>query len=414
MEYIINGGNRLSGEIAVYGAKNCALPLLGASVLVDDEIVLHNCPYIVDVVNMISLLKAMGKTVVWNGDTVIVSGRLNTLHAPKEYAALLRGSALILGSAIARYNEIELPLPGGCAIGSRPIDIHLAGLQALGVDVRCLEDCVICRGKPQGARYHMRFASVGATENLLCASVLAQGETVLTNVATEPEVVALEQMLVDMGANIDGVGGTELTIRGTDKLHGTEFTVIPDRIVAATYLSAVVAATGSVTVTNCRPEHLRSFINKLETRFTLKEYADAVTLTVEKQPTDYGRITTAPYPFFPTDMQSLMMSLGAFADGGKTFIYENLFENRLSANAAELNKMGAEITVKDNKAVIVGRKLRGDTVFARDLRGGAGLVIAGLNAQGRTVVCGVEHINRGYYNLSESLAELGADITEST
>lgn len=414
MEYIINGANRLYGEIAVYGAKNCALPLLGASVLTDEDVVIHNCPYIVDVANMIDLLKAMGKNITWQGDTVVVSGKLNTVKAPEKYATLLRGSALILGGVVAKYNEIELPLPGGCAIGARPIDIHLAGLQALGVDVQCRDSSVICRGKPCGARYHMRFASVGATENLLCASVLARGETILSNAATEPEVVALEEMLVAMGADIEGVGGVDITVRGTDKLHGAEFTVIPDRIVVATYLSAAVAATGRVTVTNCRPEHLRSFINKLETRFAVKEYSDAITLTADSQPSDYGRIITAPYPFFPTDMQSLTMSLAAFSNGGKTIICENLFENRLQSNAAELNKMGANIIVKDNKAIIYGSNLRGITVQARDLRGGAGLVIAGLNARGQTVVRGVEHINRGYCNLAESLAELGADITENT
>lgn len=413
MDYIINGGNSLSGEISVYGAKNCALPLLGASVLTEEDVVLHNCPYIVDVINMINLLKSMGKKIDWHGNTIVVSGGLTTTQAPTCYATLLRGSALILGSTVAKYNEIDLPLPGGCAIGSRPIDIHLAGLRAMGVMVNCGENKVNCFGRPQGVAYHMRFASVGATENLLCASVLADGETVLTNVATEPEVVALEQMLVKMGACIEGVGGTELTIKGVERLHGVEFTIIPDRIVAATYLAAVVAAKGRITVTNCCAEHLRVLLNKLETRFEVREYVDAVTINVERQPVGYGRITTAPYPFFPTDMQSLVMSMGAFSDGGKTTIVENLFENRLQNNADELNKMGARIIVSDNKATLIGSNLSGATVKARDLRGGAGLVIAGLNAQGVTIVEDVEHINRGYLDLAGSLIELGADIVIS-
>lgn len=413
MDYIINGGNRLNGEIAVCGAKNCALPLLGASILTDEEIILRNCPQIVDVENMIALLQSMGKKVKRQGDSVYISGGLATTNAPKTLATLLRGSALILGSTVARYHQIELPLPGGCAIGSRPMDIHLLGLEAMGVTVVSCDEVIHCNGVPVGTEYNMRFASVGATENLVCAAVLAKGDTVLTNVATEPEVVALEEMLVCMGAQIDGLGKTELYIKGVNSLHGVEFDVIPDRIVTATYLSAVVAAGGKVTVTDCCPSHLGVFVNMLSTRFTTKVYDNAITLQADNQPSDYGKIITAPYPFFPTDMQSLVMSLAAFSDRGTTVINERLFENRLQHNANELSKMGAKISVDKNKAKITGSKLYGATVKTGDLRGGAGLVIAGLNASGTTVVQDVSHINRGYFNLAESLRNLGADIKVS-
>lgn len=411
MDYIINGGNKLRGEISVCGAKNCALPLLGASVLTDDEIILHNCPRIVDIENMILLLQSMGKKIYWqDDDTIIVSGKLISTTAPRSLATLLRGSALILGSVIAKYNQIDLPLPGGCAIGARPMDIHLLGLESMGVRVSNCDGVLHCTGKPVGAFYNMRFASVGATENLICAAVLAKGETVLTNVATEPEVVALEEMLNLMGADIRGVGRTELCIKGVSYLHGVEFNNIPDRVVAATYLSSVVAAGGKVTVLNCNPHHMDAFINLLRTRLDMRLYGNAVTINSQIQPKDYGKIITAPYPFFPTDMQSLMMSMASFSSGGTTVICERLFENRLQHNADELSKMGANISVDGNKARIVGAKLTGSVVKACDLRGGAGLVVAGLNATGTTVVCDVSHINRGYLNLADSLRRIGANI----
>lgn len=410
MDYIIDGGTKLFGEIAVYGAKNCALPLLGASVLTDEAVVLRNCPKIVDVENMLKLLEAMGKKVTWSGDTLEVAGGIGTTQVPQSLAKLLRGSALVLGSVLARYGEIDLPLPGGCAIGARPMDIHLAGLACMGVNVEQQDNVLHCSGYPHGADYAMRFASVGATENLLCASVLADGETTLSNCATEPEVEALERLLVAMGGQIEGIGTPNMTIKGVKSLHGAEFTVIPDRIVAATYLSAVVATGGNVTVTNCNTQHLRAFLNLLRQHFDIREYADAVTITCDSQPEGYGRVFTAPYPFFPTDMQSLVLSMAAFSNGGRTHIRENLFESRLTPIADELGKMGAQITVDGNCATVTGRVLHGATVTARDLRGGAALVVAGLNAAGRTTVSGAENICRGYLDLAGNLSSIGAHI----
>lgn len=412
MDYIIIGGRKLSGEIAVYGAKNCALALIGASVLTDDEIVLNNCPEIVDIDNMLKLLVSMGKNVHRNKNTVRIWGGLSTTVADSRFATLLRGSALVLGSTVARYGKISLPLPGGCAIGARPMDIHLDGLRKFGVEVNCGESVVECEGKPIGNYYRLRFASVGATENFLCCCALAKGESVLENCATEPEVEALAQMLVKMGAQIKGIGTSRLVIKGVEKLHGTEFDIIPDRIVAATYLSAVIAAGGNVAVTNCKPEHLRAFLNLLKDRFQITEYQNAVKISAVSQPRSYGNIVTMPYPYFPTDMQSLVMSLASFSDGGNTVITENLFENRLQRHAAELGKMGAEINVKENTAYIRGVvKLRGANVVASDLRGGAGLIVAALNAEGQSIVAGIEHVNRGYVDLAGNLSSIGASIT---
>ncbi|MCH5153314.1 MAG: UDP-N-acetylglucosamine 1-carboxyvinyltransferase [Clostridiales bacterium] len=412
MDYIINGGMRLRGEIADYGAKNCALALLGATVLTDEQIVLRNCPSIVDVENMLLLLSAMGKRINRRGNTVSVSGGLNTTSAPRSLANLLRGSALILGSTVARYHKICLPLPGGCAIGARPMDIHLKGLEALGIAVDENTDELVCQGKPIGAPYNLRFASVGATENLLCACALAKGESVLTNCATEPEVTALEELLVKMGAKLYGVGTSTVRLVGVDKLHGAEFDVIPDRIVAATYIAATVATLGDVTVTNCNPLHMQAFLDVLSPHVYIKQYSDAIHVVADKSPNGYGKIVTAPYPLFPTDMQSLVLTLAA-CSSGDTEIREKLFENRLLHNAEQLNKMGAHIAVNDDVATVEGSKLHGESVASNDLRGGAGLVIAALNAEGVSTVSGIEHINRGYVRLAQNLCSLGADITVS-
>ena len=409
MDYIIKGGNRLCGEIADYGAKNCALALLGATVLTDEKITLTNCPSIVDVENMLLLLSSMGKRITRQGDTVTVSGGLSTTCAQPTLANLLRGSALILGSTVARYHQISLPLPGGCAIGARPMDIHLKGLEALGVSVDNSVDKVVCCGVPRGASYNLRFASVGATENLLCACVLAKGKSVLSNCATEPEVTALEELLVKMGADVKGVGTSTVQVVGVDKLHGAEFQVIPDRIVAATYISAAVATLGDVTVTNCNPQHMQAFLEVISPHVYVEHDSNAIRVVAQNVPNGYGKIVTAPYPLFPTDMQSLILSLAACSNGC-TQICERLFENRLKHNAEQLNKMGARITVDNDVATAQGSKLSGASVVAHDLRGGAGLVVAALNASGKSVVGGIEHVNRGYVNLAQNLRLLGADI----
>ncbi len=409
MDYIVCGKNRLYGELPVYGAKNCELALLGASVLTAEEITLRNCPDIVDVENMLALLESMGKRVVRKQGSVSISGDVTT-SVPKERSKLLRGSGLVLGSLVSAFGEAFLPATGGCAIGSRPIDIHLDGLRSMHVSVTESSEGVHCVGTPKGCDYVLRFASVGATENLLCAAALAKGETVLHNCAKEPEVVALEEMLVQMGAKLNGIGTSDITICGVKKLHGTDFDVIPDRIVTSTYLACVAAAGGELTVTNCCPKHIKAFLNVLCGRFDVKEYTDAVTLKACGKPSDYGSVTTAPYPAFPTDVQQILLSLCAQSDGGVSVITENLFENRLLHNATQLNKMGADVSVVGRSARIKGQHLHGANVVAKDLRGGAALVVAALGAEGRTVIEKSEHILRGYDCLAENLRTVGADI----
>lgn len=409
MDYIVSGGNALYGELPVYGAKNCALALLGATALTDEEIVLTNCPQIVDVQNMLQLLQTLGKKVWRVGDVVGVSGALNTTTVTTPLASLIRGSVLVMGSILAKYGQIQLPLPGGCAIGSRPIDIHLDGLRKMGVDV-CEQDTqVVCKGKPRCVTYKLRFPSVGATQNLICASVLSNGKTVLKNCAIEPEIVALERLLVNMGAKISGVGCSTVTITGVSSLHTATANVIPDRIVTATYLASVVCAGGKVTLTNCNPRHLRSFLQLVSANFPTKVYKHEIQVDVTTKASSYGVVQTAPYPYFPTDMQSLLLSMSCYARG-QTTIVENLFENRLLHNANQLNKMGGNVVVDGRVATINGSTLVGTNVFARDLRGGAGLVVAGLGAQGQTHVHDVEHIHRGYANLAQNLNCVGAKI----
>ena len=409
MDYIIFGKNKLFGELPVYGAKNCELALLGATVLTSDEITLQNCPNIVDVENMLILLESMGKKITRMGDSVSVSGHVNTV-VPQEKAKLLRGSGLVLGGLVSAYGEAFLPSTGGCAIGTRPIDIHLDGLRSMGVTVLESFDGVRCEGKPCGCNYFLRFASVGATENLLCAAVLAKGTTVLNNCATEPEVVALEEMLVQMGAKIDGIGTHSLTVQGVKSLHGAAFAVIPDRIVACTYLACVAASGGKLSVTNCCPKHFDAFLTLLESRFEVKRYENAVTLQANGKPTDYGNVITAPYPGFPTDAQQILLSLCAQSGGGISVVTENLFENRLAHNASQLSQMGADVTVNGRSAKIVGKNLHGARVCAKDLRGGAALVVAALGAEGLTEVSNAEHILRGYDKFAENLRAVGADI----
>ncbi len=409
MDYIVSGGNKLYGELPVYGAKNCALALLGATVLTDEEIVLTNCPQIVDVENMLKLLQTLGKNVWRVGDVVGVSGALNTTIVATPLASLIRGSVLLMGGVLAKYGQIQLPLPGGCAIGSRPIDIHLDGLRKMGVNVCEQSAQVICNGKPNCATYKLRFPSVGATQNLICASVLSSGKTVLKNCAIEPEIVALERLLSNMGAKIGGVGCSTVTIDGVSSLHTATANVIPDRIVTATYLAGVVCAGGKLTVTNCNPHNLRSFLTLVSANFPTKVYKHEIEVTVDKKASSYGVVQTAPYPHFPTDMQSLLLSMACFA-GGKTTIVENLFENRLTHNANQLNKMGAKIVVDGRVATVNGSSLAGAEVFAHDLRGGAGLVVASLGAWGQTRVCDVEHIHRGYTNLAQNLNCVGGKI----
>lgn len=413
MDYIINGGRRLCGEVPVYGSKNCALALLGATPLTEDEIVLHSCPKIEDVSNMLRLLTFLGKNVKRQGDTVAVSGAIKNTVLPDALTKLLRGSGLLLGSLLGRYGSAELPLTGGCAIGQRPMDIHFDGLRQMGVMV-CNTSCgkVSCMGYPQSVKYRLRFASVGATENLVCAAVRGKGNFLLSNCAVEPEVTALCELLNLMGAKIYGAQNSVKQIEGVSCLHGCEYTIIPDRIVACTYLAAGAVTGGDVRVTQCAPLQLFAFLRFLKRCGAKIAYDEnSVRVTVKKTLRAAGRIVTAPYPFFPTDAQSLAMSLAA-CSVGDTQIVERLFENRLAHNAEQLKKMGAKILVDNDTAFVKGGLLSGAEVSGADLRGEAALLVAALAAQDKTVLGNVSYIQRGYDGLGVSLCSLGADISQ--
>ncbi len=410
MKFCIDGQHRLCGELPVYGAKNCVLALLGATVLTDEDVVLRNCPNIADVQNMLLVLQSLGKQFCWeSGDTLRVFGSVCNTTVSQSLANKLRGSALVLGSLVGKCHKAILPCPGGCSIGLRPLNIHVEGLQAFGVEVTS-QGHLQCNGIPMGATFRLPIASVGATENLVCCSVLGKGRFVLSNCATEPEVENLQQMLVAMGAKIHNVGKGTVVVEGVRKLHGVTWQVIPDRIVCATYIACAVASKGQLTVTNCNPLHLQSFLQYLPNPITVKVYKNAIQVICNAYPSSFGKVVTAPYPGFPTDMQSIFLALACLSSGGTTVIEEKMFENRLAHNASQLCKMGARISIVGQTAMVVGRQLHGATVECGDLRGGASLVVAGLGAQGKTTVTNTHHILRGYSQLAEALQGVGAKI----
>lgn len=409
IQYIIEGGNTLEGKLSVYGAKNSALVLLSASLLAEGVTVIERCPDINDVKVMLEILRRLGCKVVRNNDSVSIdTTTLNTHIIPQDLSASLRGSVFLLGALCGRLGRATLGQSGGCAIGARPIDIHLAGLRAMGVETieeHCALHCV--SNGLVGTEITLRFPSVGATENLIMSAVLAKGKTILHNCAVEPEVVALQEMLIQMGADIQGVGRNKVIIHGVKKLNAVHFVNIPDRIVTATYITAVCACGGCIEVNNCQPQHLIALFDVLDKGgadiFTSD---DSVKVSCDKL-YSLGKIVTAPYPAFATDMQSLILSCCAVAHGRST-VEERIFENRLQHNVQQLCAMGANITLKNNKAIVRGKELHASQLTAMDLRGGAGLLIAGLCAKGRSILRGVEYIDRGYIELEKALSSVGA------
>ncbi len=416
-EYIIEGGKTLNGAIDVCGAKNCVLVMLSACVLAKGSTTIRNCPDITDVRVMTEILRRMGCEVSWQGnDITVCADGLDSYNIPLDLSSALRGSVFLFGALCGRMGRATMGHSGGCSIGARPIDIHLDGLRRLGAQItenNGITDVFAQDGMLHGADITLRFPSVGATENLIMASVTAKGKTVLRNCAVEPEVEALQRMLCMMGADIKGIGRSTVTIHGVSTLHGVDIDVIPDRIVAATYISAVCACGGNVTVNKCNPMHLAALIKVLKrggAQFVVGNNSVCVTADGLKA---MGHIVTAPYPKFATDMQSLVMSCASTAKG-VTVIEERMFENRLQHNVEQLRKMGANIELSGNRAHINGGKLYGcDSLIAADLRGGAGLVIAAMCAQGTSRIRGVEYIDRGYCQLENSLTQLGAQCVRN-
>lgn len=412
--YTISGEKKLKGEIFVGGAKNSVLPILAACLLCKEEIVLENCPKLLDVDNTLSLMNSMGCKVVMEGNRIVVNaGGLNSSELPKEHSEKMRSSIFMLGSLVSRMKEATAYFPGGCEIGLRPIDLHLKGLSQMGIKIREEGGKIICDGRDiESAEIVLDYPSVGATENILMAAVLATGTTVIHNSAREPEIVDLQNFINSIGGNVSGAGTGTIVIKGVRELNGGTFTIMGDRIVAGTFLTVAAVTGGDVTVNGIDPTVLQTVLAKLdECGCTIKTYRDAIRLKAGRRLTEISSIVTAPYPGFPTDMQAQMFALCCICKG-TSIIMENVFENRYK-HSAELLKMGANIIIKDRMAIIRGvDHLSGAQVDAMDLRGGAALVIAGLGAQGITTVKGTHHIKRGYEDFCAKLKALGADITE--
>ena len=408
---LIEGGTRLEGEIAMSGAKNAALPILCAALLTAEPVTISNVPRLNDVRTMLGLLEQMGVKITRDGDTVTLdAGQLTNPVAPYELVKTMRASILVLGPLTARCGEAKVSLPGGCAIGARPVDQHIKGLTAMGADIKVEHGYVHARcSRLKGARLFTDMVTVTGTENLMMAAVLAQGETVIENAAREPEVVDLANCLVAMGARISGAGGDVIRIQGVEKLHGAEHRVMADRIETGTYLCAVAASGGSVRLTGTSASYLDAVIDKLmDAGCDVVAERDAIRLTAPAKLTAVS-LRTAPYPAFPTDMQAQFMAINTVAEG-TAIIRETIFENRYM-HAVELARLGADIKIDGNMAVVKGvARLEGATVMATDLRASASLVIAGLVAQGETLIDRIYHLDRGYEKLDQKLAALGAKV----
>src|SRR5580704_16526272 len=417
-KFLIKGGSPLHGTVAISGAKNSALPCMTACLLTAEKVTLHNIPKVRDLITMSKLLAFMSAKVsvteIPTSDYVIEAVTLNDAVAPYELVKTMRASILTLGPAIARAGVAPVSLPGGCAIGARPVDLHLSALEIMGAEITMshgyIEAKVPNHGRLKGAHIVFEKITVTGTENILMAAVLADGETVLENSAREPEVTDLVVMLKKMGAKIEGDGTSTLRIRGVEKLHGTEHSVIPDRIEAGTFLVAGAITGGDLTLTQCAPEHLGAVIAKMQQAGVRIDVMDPATLRVRPAAKLVGAdMTTEEYPGFATDMQAQYMALATQAEGASV-ITETIFENRY-LHASEMVRMGANISVDGRRAVVRGpASLSGTTVQASDLRASAGLVLAALVASGETIIDRVYHIDRGYERIVEKLSAVGANI----
>jgi len=420
-KFLITGGKPLHGTVAISGAKNSALPAMAAGLLTGDSVLLHNVPMVRDIVTMGKLLAYMGATVATSefpaANYTIASPTINEAVAPYELVKTMRASILTLGPVLARTGVARVSLPGGCAIGARPVDLHLSALERMGAEIHTAHGYIEARaprsGRLKGARIAFDKITVTGSENILMAAALADGETVLENVAREPEVTDLVLLLRKMGAHIEGDGTSTLTIRGVKSLRGAEHSVIPDRIEAGTFLVAGAITNGDLTLTHCEPQHLGAVMNKLRDAGVFIEQTASAGLRVRGvRRLVAANVTTEEYPGFATDMQAQYMALATQAQGVST-ISETIFENRF-LHALEMKRMGANITIDGHHAIVNGpSQLTGTTVQASDLRASAGLVLAALVAAGQTTIERVYHIDRGYERIVEKLQALGAEISRT-
>ena len=411
---LIKGGAPLNGTIYASGAKNSALPILAASLLADSPLRVGNLPHLNDVTTMLELLGSMGVEVMLSDEMEVQvdTSNIKNLNARYELVKTMRASILVLGPLLAKFQQATVALPGGCAIGSRPVNLHIEAMRAMGAEIN-IEDGNIkasVNGRLQGAKIIFEPVSVTATENVIMAASLAEGTTIIENAAREPEVIDLANCLIEMGANIKGAGSDQIIIEGVEQLNGASFSVMPDRVEVGTYLTAVAMTGGRVKIKSAKPEYLSSVILKLElTGAEIILGDDWVEIYMDKSKPKAVSLTTGPYPSFPTDMQAQFVSLNAIAQGNST-VTETVFENRFM-HVQEIARMGGNITLKGNTAVIEGiDRLQGAPVMATDLRASASLVLAGLVAEGATVIDRIYHIDRGYERIEEKLKMLGADI----
>tara|TARA_Y100001954_G_scaffold34150_1_gene32522 strand:+ start:695 stop:1954 length:1260 start_codon:yes stop_codon:yes gene_type:complete len=410
---LIKGGNSLSGKISCSGAKNAALPMIASTILSNEKVTLKNLPYLQDITTMFELLGSMGSEILLdeNMDFTISSYDLKDIQARYELVKTMRASILVLGPLVAKYGKARIALPGGCAIGSRPVNYHLDALKQLGAKIKLKNGYIEASAKKlKGSNIRFEGITVTGTENIMMAATLAKGVTVLSNVAKEPEIIDLANMLNSMGADIKGAGTDEITIQGVNELNGTVFTIPADRIEAGTYLVAAAVTNGNITIDKINPDRLMKVINKIENTGSSISYdKNSISISMDKDRPYPVDITTAPFPEFPTDMQAQFSVINAISSGVSN-IYETVFENRFM-HILELNRMGCNIEVKGNHALIKGvESIYGAQVMATDLRASASLILAGLCAKGETVVDRIYHIDRGYERIEEKLNYLGANI----
>jgi UDP-N-acetylglucosamine 1-carboxyvinyltransferase len=414
MEKIIIQGNiPLNGEIKISGAKNAALPILAATLLSSAPIQISNIPHLQDVTTIVSLLGQMGVRITLDEHSNIETdaSQLESFYAPYELVRTMRASVLVLGPLLSRFGEAEVSLPGGCAIGSRPVDQHLKGMQAMGAEIRIENGYIKAKAsRLRGATIVMDIVTVTGTENIMMAAVLAKGQTIIHNAAREPEVEDLANFLNTLGAKVSGAGTSTIVIDGVDRLGGGRYHVLPDRIETGTYLAAAAITQGKIKLKNTRPDLLESILQKLEEIGAFIDIGpDWIALDMKGNRPRAINISTAPYPAFPTDMQAQMMAVNTVAEGTGV-ITETIFENRFM-HVQELQRMGANIALKGNSAICTGTEfLHGAPVMATDLRASASLVLAGLAARGETIIDRIYHIDRGYECIEEKLAQLGAQI----
>ena len=412
-QFVIQGGTSLAGEVTISGAKNAALPILFASLLADGKSTFTNVPRLRDIVTTEALLKTLGADVNWQSDTLVIDGAtVDKTLAPYDLVKQMRASVLALGPLVARFGEAQVSLPGGCAIGARPVDIHIQGMERLGTQISVENGYINAKvdGRLKGAEIFMEMVSVGATENLLMAAALADGKTVLENAAREPEITDLANCLIAMGAKITGAGTSRIEIEGVERLSGCEHKILPDRIETGTFLVAAAMAGGEVLCKNTDFHSLEPVIEKLRATNALLEVKDdSIYLDMRGRELKAVNVKTAPHPGFPTDMQAQFTALNVVANGSAT-ITETIFENRFM-HVPELQRMGANIRLEGNTAICGETKsLSGAQVMATDLRASASLILTGIVAQGETVVDRIYHVDRGYQRIEDKLSALGANI----